>query len=122
MPKWTRNKYKVAPKDERSYKGRTYDSKAEMLYAQQLDLLVQSGDVIDYCDQPRVHLAGDFWYKPDFLVIEPNDAYYVDVKGVITDGFRKVMAAWPARTGLSLRVIKRKGENFITTQTIGSKQ
>jgi len=89
-----------------------------MLYAQHLDLLVRSGDVIDYCDQPKVHLAGDLWYRPDFMVIEPEDAYFVDVKGVMTDGFRKVMAAWSARTGLPLRVIKKKGNNFVTTEII----
>lgn len=118
MGNWSRNKYNVAPAERRTYKGRTYDSKAEMSYAQHLDLLVRSGDVIDYCDQPKVHLAGDLWYRPDFMVIEPEDAYFVDVKGVMTDGFRKVMAAWSARTGLPLRVIKKKGNNFVTTEII----
>ena len=118
MPQWSRNKYNVAPKHRRSYKGRTYDSRAEMLYAEHLDRLVLAGDVVDYCDQPKVHLAGDLWYRPDFFVVEPDDAYFVDVKGVITDGFRKVCLAWKARPGLPLRVIKQKGKGFVTTELI----
>jgi len=120
LAKWSRNKFNVAPVNRRTYKGRTYDSRAEMLYAQHLDLLVRSGDVVDYCDQPKVHISGDLWYRPDYLVLEPDDAYYVDVKGVMTDGFRKVMAAWPARTGLPLRVIKHQRGKFITTEVVGS--
>jgi len=118
MSKWSRNKFNVAPASDRTYKGRTFDSKAEMLYAQHLDLLVRSGAVVDYCDQPKVHLAGDLWYRPDYFVVEPDEAYFVDVKGVITDGFRKVCQAWTARPGLPLRIIKRKGTNFVTTEII----
>lgn len=89
-----------------------------MLYAQHLDLLVRSGEVVDYCDQPKVHLAGNLWYRPDFFVVEPDDAYFVDVKGVMTDGFRKVMQAWSARVGLPLRVIKQKGKGFVVTDIV----
>ena len=54
-------------------------------------------------------------------MVEPDEAYFVDVKGVITDGFRKVCLAWKARTGLPLRVIKMKGKNFVTTEIIFGK-
>ena len=92
---WRRNKFNVSEPERRTYKGRTYDSRAEMLYAQRLDLLLMSGDIIDYVEQPRVHIAGDLRFKPDFFVIEPTTAYFVDVKGVITDGFKKICDAWP---------------------------
>lgn len=118
MARYQRNKFKVSPPNQRSYKGRTYDSKAEMLFAQRLDLLVSSGDVVDYCEQPKSHLAGELWYRPDFLVIEPAKAYFVDVKGVETDGFKKVKAAWQGRRGLDLHVIKRKRENFETIEIV----
>lgn len=119
MARWQRyNKFNVAPVDQRHYKGRTYDSKAEMLYAQHLDELVRLGAVVDYCDQPKVHLSGSLWYRPDFFVVEPDDAYYVDVKGVMTDGFRKVCHAWTGRVGLPLRIIKKKGKSFVTTEII----
>lgn len=114
MPNYRRNKYNVSPANQRSYKGRTYDSKAEMQYAQLLDKLVEAGSIVDYCEQPKVHIAGDLWYRPDFLVVEPEVAYFVDVKGVVTDSFRKVTAAWPSRKCLPLRVIKKKGDNFVT--------
>lgn len=89
-----------------------------MLYAQRLDLLVKAGEVLDYVDQPKVHISGELWYRPDFFVVEPEDAYYVDVKGVVTDGFRKIMQAWPARQGFPLRIIKRKGNGFVTVETV----
>lgn len=114
------NKYNVSDPSKRTYKGRTYDSKAEMLYAVRLDLLIKAGEVLDYVDQPKVHISGDLWYRPDFFVVEPEQAYYVDVKGVMTDGFRKIMAAWPARPGFPLRIVKRKGDGFIVTETINS--
>ena len=113
-----RNKYNVSKPSERSYKGRIYDSKAEMLYAQRLDLLIKAGEVLDFVDQPKVHISGDLWYRPDFFVVESEQAYYVDVKGVVTDGFRKIVQAWPARHGFPLRIIKRKGKGFETVQII----
>lgn len=118
MAKYRRNKFGVSAAGERFYKGRTYDSKAEMIYAQRLDTLISSGDVVDYCEQPKVHLAGELWYKPDFLVIEPETAYFVDVKGVETDGFKKVKAAWHGRRGLDLHVIKRKRMSFETIEIV----
>lgn len=116
--KFSRNKFNVAAPVARSYKGRVYDSKAEMLYAQRLDLLVKIGEVVDYCEQPKVHIAGELWYRPDFLVIEQNDAYYVDVKGMSTSAFKKITDAWPSRIGLRLKVIKRVGDTFRETETI----
>jgi len=119
MGKWQRgNKYNVSPANQRSYKGRTYDSKAEMLYCQRLDLLIKSGDVLDYCEQPKVLICGTLWYKPDFFVIEERDAYYVDVKGVETQEFVKIKKAWPSRVGFRLDVVKRKKDSFFVSESI----
>lgn len=116
-----RNKYNVSPSNQRTYKGRTYDSKAEMLYAERLDLLVKAGEILDYVEQPKVHISGELWYRPDFFVVESETAYYVDVKGVVTDGFRKIMAAWPARQGFPLRIIKKNKDGFSVTDTVQGK-
>ena len=37
------NKYHVSPREDRTYNGIVYDSKKEMLFAQELDLRVRAG-------------------------------------------------------------------------------
>lgn len=105
-----RNKYNVSPAEQRRWRGKTYDSKAEMQYAQQLDLRLRANDILGYAEQPQVHLAGEWRYKPDFVVFEKHESYYVDVKGVETQSFKNVCKAWTSP--VKLMVVKRKGNGF----------
>lgn len=107
-----RGKYNVAAKEDRQFLGRTWDSKAEMLYAQELMLRMKAGDILDFAIQPLVILAGDIRYRPDFLVTEPEDIYYVDVKGVETERFKIIKKLWPQTKGLRLEIVKRKGSGW----------
>lgn len=104
-----RNKYHVAPADERRFNGRTYHSKAEMQYAKKLDAYLRAGLILDYIEQPRVWLGvPENTYVPDFLVIPADETpYYVDVKGVETAKFRKDKKLWAAYGRLELRIVKR---------------
>lgn len=117
--KMRRGKFNVAPKEDRKFLGRTWDSKAEMLYAQELDLMKRGGAILAYAIQPLVILSGDVRYRPDFLVIEKEDAYYVDVKGAETERFRVIKQLWPTTQALQLRIVKRKRSGWDHTHVDG---
>jgi hypothetical protein len=107
--KFRRNKYHVAPPNERRWNGRTYASKAEMVHAQKLDLLLRAGELIEVVAQPRLWLGvPENVYVPDFLVIpKEGPPYYVDVKGVETAEFKKVRRLWVQYGRLPLHVVKK---------------
>jgi protein associated with RNAse G/E len=80
------NKYKVAPKAERTYNGNVYASKLEMEYRKYLDVLLKAGEVIEIMEQVPfpVILKGKkiCRYELDFEVLYPDGTYkYIDVKG-----------------------------------------
>lgn len=121
-----RHKYNVSAPEARTWRERTYASKAEMLYAQLLNLELDDGQLIEIVEQPRIRLGPDFVYVPDFLVIPSGNGepWYVDVKGVQTPQFRKAKKLWAKYGRLSLCVMKQAGKTkFKRVETIegGSK-
>ena len=100
-----RNKYRVAAPTARTWNGKTYASKAEMLRAQWLAASTQFMEIVE---QPRLWLGvRENVYVPDFLVIPRSGVpWYEDVKGVETTQFRKVKKLWAAYSRLPLRIIK----------------
>lgn len=84
----TRNKYHVAPKEQRTYAGRVYASKAEMQFAQHLDVLKLGGAVKDWWPQvplvlhtPKGLALGR--YLADFKVLQADDSVaWYEVKGM----------------------------------------
>jgi hypothetical protein len=114
-------KYKVSPPAERRLNGRTYGSKAEMEYAQLLYLMRDGGDIKDFVQQPRLWLGvPENIYIPDFLVIpkESFDPYYIDIKGMETQKFRRDKKLWASYGWLNLHVIKKQGKKFKTTEVV----
>jgi hypothetical protein len=113
----TRHKYNVAPKEQRMFRGRLYASKAERDYAEILYTWLADGSVDCIIEQPkRVWFDGAMTYTPDFLVVHRDgDAEFIDVKGVETAQFRRVIKAWPKAETLSLVVVKRNGKNWKCT-------
>lgn len=121
----TRNKYRVSAPAARTWNGKTYASKAEMLYAQELALRLQAGELAEVVEQPRLWLGvPENVYQPDFLLIPFGDAmpYYVEVKGVETPAFKRNKKLWKRYGRLALHVVKRKGSRFVTTETITPKE
>ncbi len=114
------NKYKVSPPNERRHNGRTYASKAEMMYAINLYFQQDHGIILDFVEQPRLWLGVPLnKYVPDFLVIPRDERpFYVDVKGIETAAFKKNKKLWAAYGYLDLHVVKRKGNNFITSEIV----
>jgi hypothetical protein len=117
----SKHKYSVAPKKDRTWNGRTYDSKAEREYAQCLDALKQDAQIIEYIHQPRLWLGvPENIYVPDFFVVPTaGPPYYVDVKGMETQAFKRVKKLWAKYGDLDLVIIKRKGPaKFKVAETI----
>lgn len=118
-----RNKYNVAPAERRTYNGVVYDSRAEMLYAQQLDQLKQVGHVLEIERQPQLELVEGYRYRPDFKVTWQDGVEYVDVKGKETTEFRRTLRMWKVHMpGHVLRVVAQRGTTkrpqFVTTRIV----
>ena len=122
-----RNKYNVAPAEDRRALGRTFDSKAEMLYAERLQMLLEAGVIAEWVPQPFVGMLGcpENTYRPDFLVIPaPEDErfpYFVEVKGRETSRWKKNKKLWAEYGRLELVVVKKKGVEFTEAETITPK-
>lgn len=114
-----RNKYHVAPKPERTYKGRVFASKAEMQYCQLLEAYQNAGIIILFLFQPTIELGiPENKYRPDFHVMTRDGDYYVDVKGVETAAFLKNKKLWKKYGLKPLHIIKKHGSKFSTVQII----
>jgi len=117
------HKYHVAPAGERHWRGRTWDSKAEMEYAQILYLLHDRGDLRVVIEQPRVILGvPENVDRPDFFVLPSESSgglpEFIDVKGVETTAFRKIKKLWKAYGVLGLRIVKKNRGKFATVGII----
>lgn len=114
------NKYGVAPREDRTHNGVEYHSRAEMLYAIELELLP---DVRSVVRQVPVQLGEDFRTIVDFEV-EYTDGRteYVEVKGHETAGFKQVLRLWPKYGPGVLRVVKRSRGRFKTEKVVGGKR
>lgn len=114
-----RNKYRVAPKEDRTWNGRVYASKAEMLYARDvLDMKRRNIKSFNYWHQPSYRLGcPENKYVADFCVQEtPINStaavlYAVDVKGVETPVFRKNKRLWKVYGPYPLHIVKRQRNN-----------
>jgi hypothetical protein len=115
-----RSKYNVAPKDQRTWRGRTYDSKAEMEYAQLLYELFMYGSVQVFIPQPCVQLTEDHAYWPDFYVQwEGTDiGQFIDVKGVMTSASKKHIAMWRKYGPCDLVITKKRGDRFFNEMIV----
>lgn len=77
-----RHKFKAKPTN---YDGFRYDSKLEARYANHLDMLKKSGEVLFYLRQVPLHLAPGSTYRLDFMVFYKDETVeLIDVKGMDT--------------------------------------
>lgn len=114
--KGKRNKYGVAPKPDRTWRGNTYSSKAEMLYAKRL--FDVGGSIV--IEQPRVYLGEDTVFRPDFFVYEfsTGDCWFVDVKGTETREFARIKKLWFKHGPAPLRVVSLKNNKFVIKEVV----
>lgn len=83
--KKSKGRYNIKPKSERTYKGIVYDSGFEMAYAQNLDLKLKAGVVLNWDRQIRYDIVVNGckigFYKLDFLItLNDGSIEYVDCK------------------------------------------
>ncbi len=76
----------VSPKEQRTWEGRTYHSRAEMAYAQELELMRKAGLIQSWEPQFPLEMLVNgtsvCFHFVDFRVIERNGkSYFVEVKG-----------------------------------------
>ena len=114
------HKYKVSPAAERRALGRTFGSKAEMLYALACEQWVEDGDILWYICQPKVWLGvPTYTYTPDFLLCpKEGSPHFVDVKGVWTTAFKRHAKMWKAHGPAQLVIIERRGKKFVITDYV----
>jgi len=114
-----RSKFNVAKKEDRTWRGKVYASKAEMLYAQAIEVQIKAGEIVEVVEQPRLWLGvPENVYVPDFLVVTTTEAFYVDVKGTETAAFKKNKRLWAKYGRLPLRIVAIKGDRFHLIKTI----
>lgn len=83
------------------YDGRVYHSKAEANYAQELDLLLKAGEVLEWTPQFKIDLKANgkqiCTYIPDFFVVMADGSKELhEIKGFATEVYRlkrKIMEA-----------------------------
>lgn len=117
------NKYGVAAKADRTHNGVVYHSRAEMLYAIDLETWGVFLEIRHVLRQVRVRLGEDFTTVVDFqLIYNDHRVEYVEVKGVETREFKRVLRLWPKYGPSTLRVVKRSGSRFETTRVVEGKR
>ena len=86
------NKYKVSPKEKRTWNNKTYASKREMEVAKQFWALKSRGEILELEEQPKIELLpkpNKVSYIPDFRIVWRNgNEEFIDVKGFETDVFK----------------------------------
>lgn len=118
-PKSKANKYGVSDSASRTFDGKVYDSKAEMLRAKQLRSYINMDLTYEVVEQPRVSLGcRENIYVPDFLVIGPNGSHYEDVKGMETAAFKKNKKLWAKYGRLPLHILTRQRGGGWNTEII----
>lgn len=109
------NKYHVAPKEERTWQGVVYASKAEMVRAMELEALRQAGIVTKVVPQPRYQLGPDTVYVADFEVTyESGWVEAEDVKGFETREFKRKKKLWSKYGKCVLVIMKRECSRWKT--------
>ena len=109
---------RVAPVEQRTYKGTIYASKAEAIRAAELDLLLRAGVLKSWKHQPVFELGcpenkytADFWCEPS----DPNVPVWVEeIKGHETRSWKRNKRLWRVYGPCQLRVMYRSRNGWST--------
>ncbi len=106
------HKYRVAQREQRTYNGVIYHSKAETIYAAQADLLLRAGEIRNWKRQVTFQLGPDFKTTVDFVITERHGKYVVEVKGFETPDFKRVKRLWRKYGPMDMQIMKRVGNRW----------
>lgn len=116
------HKYGVARAEDRTLDGVVYDSKAEMVRAQELALLLRTGEVLEVRRQ-QGYTLGDLTYVADFLVQDKNGEWYAEeVKGCPTPMWVLKKRLWRTYGPHPLKVLTGKPPNWAVEWVPGGGQ
>lgn len=101
-------KHKFGAKRTQASTGRTYSSKIEAKYAERLELLKASGELLFYLEQVNFHLPGGINFRPDFMEFYASGEVVVtEVKGLETDAWKVRRKLFEATYPITLNVVKK---------------
>lgn len=112
-----KSKYNVAPKNQRTYKGKVYDSKLEKNYRAKLELMKKAtkleNRVVDIQEQVPFEFVINglkvCTYLLDFKVTFGDGRIeHIDTKGVITDIYRIKKKLMLACYGIKIKEVTKK--------------
>lgn len=106
---------------ERTWRGVVYDSKTEMLRAQELDQRLRGGGLARVERQIKIPLGEDDSLRVDFRCTSLQGCVWCeDVKGFETRDFRRKVKLWRKYGPCTLRVLKLSGRKWIVEEAEGS--
>ena len=113
-----RNRFGVSKRADRTWNGKVYASKMEMLYAQELDIVAKAGNRVEeqvpvVLGPSGIELVVDF--KITYLRMPP---LWVEVKGMETPAWRLKCRLWMVHGPGPLKVVKLCGKVWKTLETI----
>lgn len=113
---------KVSPREERTYNGELFASKAEMHYYRDvLTVLQRNGFINNLHRQPKFALGcPENVYRADFgfYDITFGKNVVVDVKGMTTAAFARHRRLWSIYGPCPLHIVKRSGKKFKTVEIV----
>lgn len=115
-----RSKYGVAHADDRTFDGRKYASKAQMLRAVDWYTNVRIfRDKYIVAEEPSFLLGCSInVYKPDWLIVDlgsaPRKVWAEEVKGLATAKFRRDVKLWRQYGPCPLHILTRDGATWKT--------
>lgn len=111
-------KFNVAPPSKRRWRGKAYDSRMEMRYAQWID---DDPAVLFFAEQPQIQMGTDpcIRWRLDFLVEHADKGLFlVDVKGVRTRAFEKNLKLFRQYGTLPLEIVQLRGANWLLLERV----
>ena len=119
--KFAKNKYNVASKENRTYNGKVYASRAEMRKAQELDLRIKAGEIDFYLEQVYFDLGGSprVRYKADFLTFKHLRFDSIVFNDVTVSDAMKAIDSWEIHL---IEVKGKKTKDFIIKEKLYREQ
>lgn len=91
------------------YNGKSYPSKGEARFAENLDLRLKCNDIEYWTSQVRIQLGPDFSTHVDFMAYKGGEFRFYEYKGRETPRFRKIRKLWKKYIPFPLYIVTAAG-------------
>lgn len=115
-----KNKFNVAPKEQRMSDGRAFASKGERDCYEMLKLMERAGDIRDLECQVTTELIPKLTHKTDFKCfdLKRNEPLWIEYKGFEDQRWRDIKKLWKHCGPGRLKVYKGYGLRMILVEEI----